>query len=224
MTTETKKATTEAKKAMKAKEAKMIELNDKRDAQQGTRLGKRFNKTYLALEKTEMKLFAIVEEVVASDSVTQLKAFKATVSCDRSIVNKYIKVARDEFIKQYGTQLPSAISVRIKIAQSGRDTMESMLKSGELSSSTTLKELIAGIDQRKAKESDTKVDSGWKESGVTSVIKFANEFTEQEIDKVRAALETLDITIAKEIISMLPKASNDVERGICPEELTGVAA
>jgi hypothetical protein len=56
MTTETKKATTDTEKAMKAKEAKMKEQSDRKDVLQGTRLSKRFNKTYLALEKLEISI------------------------------------------------------------------------------------------------------------------------------------------------------------------------
>jgi len=107
----------------------------------GNKFAENFNKKYGNLNKVEGQLIEIVREVVKTNSDKILKAFKNAVICDRSVLNRYLKVAKCEFINDNLDQLPSAVSVLIKIAQSDEEVMQAMLDEGVLNTTTTLSQL-----------------------------------------------------------------------------------
>ena len=188
------------------------------------RFAEDFNAKYQRLEKIESSLIEIVRKVVAFNEKVNamgdgkkdkvLKTFKANVDADTSVINKYIKVARSDFINGNQEVLPSKVSVLIKIAQSDAEEMQKLLDAGKLTSSTTLKELQELIQESKQDgmcESQEDEETDVTESGEVaekalpfSPFSFSPECTDEQYDEVREALEGLKKNrVAIELIEQL---------------------
>ena len=188
------------------------------------RFAEDFNAKYQRLEKIESNLIEIVRKVVALNEKVNamgdrkkdkvLKTFKANVDADTSVINKYIKVARSDFINGNQEVLPSKVSVLIKIAQSDAEEMQKLLDAGKLTSSTTLKELQELIQESKQDgmcESQEDEETDVTESGEVaekalpfSPFSFSPECTDEQYDEVREALEGLKKNrVAIELIEQL---------------------
>lgn len=188
------------------------------------RFAEDFNAKYQRLEKIESNLIEIVRKVVALNEKVNamgdgkkdkvLKTFKANVDADTSVINKYIKVARSDFINGNQEVLPSKVSVLIKIAQSDAEEMQKLLDAGKLTSSTTLKELQELIQESKQDgmcESQEDEETDVTESGEVaekalpfSPFSFSPECTDEQYHEVREALEGLKKNrVAIELIEQL---------------------
>lgn len=189
------------------------------------RFAEDFNAKYQRLEKIESSLIEIVRKVVALNEKVNamgdgkkdkvLKTFKANVDADTSVINKYIKVARSDFINDNEEVLPSKVSVLIKIAQQNdAEEMQKLLDAGKLTSSTTLKELQELIQESKQDgmcESQEDEETDVTESGEVaekalpfSPFSFSPECTDEQYHEVREALEGLKKNrVAIELIEQL---------------------
>lgn len=188
------------------------------------RFAEDFNAKYQRLEKIESNLIEIVRKVVAFNEKVNamgdgkkdkaLKTFKANVDTDSSVINKYIKVARSDFINDNQEVLPSKVSVLIKIAQSDAEEMQKLLDAGKLTSSTTLKELQELIEESKQDgmcESQEDEETDVTESGEVaektlpfSPFSFSPDLPDEQYDEVRKALEGLQRNqVAIELIEQL---------------------
>ena len=187
------------------------------------RFAEDFNAKYQRLEKIESSLIEIVRKVVALNEKVNamgdgkkdkvLKTFKANVDADTSVINKYIKVARSDFINDNEEVLPSKVSVLIKIAQSDAEEMQKLLDAGKLTSSTTLKELQELIQESKQDgmcESQEDEETDVTESGEVaekalpfSLLTFSKKCKDQHFKAVLEALHGLERNpVAIELIEM----------------------
>ena len=188
------------------------------------RFAEDFNAKYQRLEKIESSLIEIVRKVVALNEKVNamgdgkkdkvLKTFKANVDADTSVINKYIKVARSDFINDNREVLPSKVSVLIKIAQQNdAEEMQKLLDAGKLTSSTTLKELQELIQESKQDgmcESQEDEETDVTESGEVaekalpfSLLTFSKKCKDQHFKAVLEALHGLERNpVAIELIEM----------------------
>jgi hypothetical protein len=104
------------------------------------------NKKLREIKKANASLFEIVREAVTELQGDQkaLSKYKMDVDCDRSSVNKIIKITESDFVMTNLDNLPSGWAVLDVIARKSRKTdivaLEAAIESGQLSSKTTLKE------------------------------------------------------------------------------------
>ena len=188
------------------------------------RFAEDFNAKYQRLEKIESSLIEIVRKVVALNEKVNamgdrkkdkvLKTFKANVDADTSVINKYIKVARSDFINENREVLPSKVSVLIKIAQQNdAEEMQKLLDAGKLTPSTTLKELQELIQESKQDgmcESQEDEETDVTESGEVaekalpfSLLTFSKKCKDQHFKAVLEALHGLERNpVAIELIEM----------------------
>ena len=183
-----------------------------------------FNAIYERREMLECSLIEIVRKVVALNEQVNamgdgkkdkvLKTFKANVDADTSVINKYIKVARSDFINDNREVLPSKVSVLIKIAQQNdAEEMQKLLDAGKLTPSTTLKELQELIQESKQDgmcESQEDEETDVTESGEVaekalpfSLLTFSKKCKDQHFKAVLEALHGLERNpVAIELIEM----------------------
>ena len=104
------------------------------------------NKAYRNARASSGKLFKAIYNAREELTSTDWEEFVANVECDRSTINKTVKIAECEFIRLNASQLPVAWSVLHVIAtkaQEDDERLKRLLEDGELNTRTTLAGLKA---------------------------------------------------------------------------------
>lgn len=105
------------------------------------------NDAFRSARESSGKLFnAIYNARVDLTDASDWKAFVTNVECDRSTINKTVKIAKCEWIRENAMKLPMAWSVLHVIAtkaQEDDEQLKRLLEDGELNTRTTLAGLKA---------------------------------------------------------------------------------
>lgn len=104
------------------------------------------NKAYRNVRASSGKLFKAIYNAREELTSTDWEEFVMNVECDRSTINKTLKIAKCEFIELNASQLPvawSVLHVIATIAQTDDEQLKRLLEDGELNTRTTLAGLKA---------------------------------------------------------------------------------
>lgn len=104
------------------------------------------NKAYRNVRASSGKLFKAIYNAREELTSTDWEEFVTNVECDRSTINKTLKIAKCEFIELNASQLPvawSVLHVIATIAQTDDEQLKRLLEDGELNTRTTLAGLKA---------------------------------------------------------------------------------
>lgn len=105
------------------------------------------NKAFRSARASSRKLFdAIYTARVELTDASDWNEFVASVECDRSTINKTVKIAECEWIRENAMKLPvawSVLNVIATIARKDDEQLKRLLEDGELNTRTTLAELKA---------------------------------------------------------------------------------
>ena len=105
------------------------------------------NKAFRSARASSRKLFdAIYSARVDLTHPSDWDEFVASVECDRSTINKTVRIAKCEWIRENAMKLPvawSVLSVIATIARKDDEQLKRLLEDGELNTRTTLAELKA---------------------------------------------------------------------------------
>ena len=109
------------------------------------------NKNIATIKNGSHSLFVSVRKAHAELGCCEksMERYKAKVNCDRSTVNKIIKIATSEFVMANLDGLPNAWSTLYEIAKYAQrrniGEMTALMGSGALSPSKTKKEIVASL-------------------------------------------------------------------------------
>jgi len=156
------------------------------------------------VKKANASLFETVREAVKElqGDTEALRKYKMDVDCDRSTVNKIIKITESDFVMANLNNLPSGWAVLDVIARKSAQidlvALETAIESGQLSTKTTLKEareffkkLEESQDSAVVAELANSNDQAVAPSG-SKVITFNEaDFDEQERAQVLSLVEQL---------------------------------
>ncbi|NVJ99917.1 MAG: hypothetical protein HWE12_00105 [Oceanospirillaceae bacterium] len=156
------------------------------------------------VKKANASLFETVREAVTAlqGDTKALSRYKMDVDCDRSSVNKIIKITESDFVMDNLDNLPSGWAALDVIARKSAKVdvvaLETAIESGQLSSKTTLKE-VRELFKKLEDSQDPAVEAELYSSNdqavapsSTKIIAFNEaDFTEEERAQVFSLVEQL---------------------------------